>query len=109
MAKLYVVGAGPGSVDYVTPAAKRAVQEAQMVIGAECVLELFREDIKGQTLTLTCDNIDASLKCALDLVESGKTVAVISTGDPGFSGMLGSVLRRPLGKNVEVNVCDIEF
>ena len=31
-------------------------------------------------------------------------MAVISTGDPGFSGMLGSVLRRSTGKNVEVNV-----
>ena len=36
--------------------------------------------------------------------KNGKTVAVISTGDPGFSGMLGSVLRRSTGKNVEVNV-----
>jgi cobalt-precorrin-7 (C5)-methyltransferase len=104
LTKLYIVGAGPGSPDYVTPAARKAVQKAQMVIGAQCVLELFREDIKGQTLTLTCENIDASLKCASDLVESGEIVAVISTGDPGFSGMLGSVLRRPLGKNVEVNV-----
>ena len=104
MAKLYIVGAGPGSADYVIPAARKAVQEAQMVIGAECVLALFREDIKSQTLTLTCENIDDALKCASDSAKSGKTVAVISTGDPGFSGMLGSVLRRSLGEGVEVNV-----
>ena len=104
MAKLYIVGAGPGSLDYVTPAARKAVQEAQMVIGAECVLGLFREDIKSQTLVLTCENIDDALKCALDSVQNGKTVAVISTGDPGFSGLLGSVLRRSTGKNIEVNI-----
>ena len=104
MAKLYIVGAGPGSPDYVTPAARKAVQEAQMVIGDECVLGLFREDIKSQTLTLTCENIDDTLKCASDSVKSGKTVAVISTGDPGFSGMLGSVLRRSLDKDIEVKV-----
>ncbi|HYA77911.1 MAG TPA: precorrin-6y C5,15-methyltransferase (decarboxylating) subunit CbiE [Verrucomicrobiae bacterium] len=104
MAKLYIVGAGPGSPDYVTPAARKAVQGAQIVIGAECVLDLFREDIKSQTLTLTCENIDETLRCALDSVKSGKTVAVISTGDPGFSGLLGSFLRRSMGENVEVNV-----
>jgi cobalt-precorrin-7 (C5)-methyltransferase len=104
LAKLYIVGAGPGSPDYVTPAARKAVREAQMVIGAECVLSLFREDIKSQTLILTCENINDALKCAFDSVQSGKNVAVISTGDPGFSGLLGSVLRRSTGKNVEVNV-----
>ena len=104
LAKLYIVGAGPGSADYVTPAARKAVQEAQLVIGAECVLNLFRQDIKGETLMLTCENIDDSLKCASDSVKSGKTVAVLSTGDPGFSGLLGSVLRRSVGKGVEVNV-----
>src|SRR5208283_535258 len=104
LAKFYIVGAGPGSADYVTPAARKAVQEAQMVIGAECVLGLFREDIKSQTLVLTCENIDEALKCASGSAESGKTVAVISTGDPGFSGLLGSVLRRSLGKNVGVTV-----
>ena len=104
MAKLYIVGAGPGSPDYVTPAARKAVQEAQMVIGDECVLGIFREDIKSQTLTLTCKNIDDMLKHASHLVKNGKTVAVISTGDPGFSGMLGSVLRRSLDKNIEIKV-----
>jgi cobalt-precorrin-7 (C5)-methyltransferase len=104
LAKLYIVGAGPGSPDYVTPAARKAVQEAQIVIGAECVLGLFREDIKSQTMMLTCENIDDTLKCASDSAKSGKTVAVISTGDPGFSGLLGSVLRRSLEKNVDVIV-----
>jgi len=104
LAKLYIVGAGPGSADYVTPAARKAVQEAQMVIGDQCVLDLFREDIKSQTLILTCKNIDDTLKCASDSVKSGKTVTVISTGDPGFSGLLGSVLRRSLDKNIEVHV-----
>ena len=53
---------------------------------------------------LTCENIDEALRCGLDSVQSGKTVAVISTGDPGFSGLLGSVLQRFTGKKVEVTV-----
>lgn len=31
-------------------------------------------------------------------------MAVVSTGDPGFSGLLGSVLRRSPCKNIEVTV-----
>ena len=104
MAKLYIVGAGPGSPDYVTPAARKVVGEAEMVVGDECVLRLFRDDIKSQSVTLTCKNIDKTLKRASDTVKSGKTVAIISTGDPGFSGLLGSVLRRSLAKNIEVVV-----
>jgi len=104
LAKLYIVGAGPGSSDYVTPAARKAVREADMVVGDNCVLSLFQDDIKSQSVTLTCKNIDETLKCASDTVKCGKTVAVISTGDPGFSGMLGSVLRRSLAENIEVVV-----
>jgi cobalt-precorrin-7 (C5)-methyltransferase len=104
MAKLHIVGTGPGSPDYVTPAAKKVVQQAQLVIGAERSLSLFCNDIKGKTIALTAKNVDEVLKQAVETVKGGKTVALLSTGDPGFSGLLGSVLRRSIGKSVEVNV-----
>lgn len=104
LGKLYIVGAGPGSPEYVTPATRKAVREAEVVTGDKCVLDLFREDIKGQTLVLTCKNIDDTLKQVSEMVQAGKTATVISTGDPGFSGMLGSVLRRSLTEGLEVVV-----
>ncbi len=104
MPKLNIVGTGPGSPDYVTPAARKAVQDAQVVIGAERSLSLFREDIKGETLTLTAKNVEEALKYASESAKKGKTVALLSTGDPGFSGLLGSVLRRSVEKSVEVNI-----
>jgi len=104
VAKLIIVGVGPGSPDYVTPAAKKAVQEAQVVVGAERSLSLFRGDIKGEWLKLTARNVDQALEYAAESVRKGKAVALLSTGDPGFSGLLKSVLDRKLGKDVEIVV-----
>ena len=104
MAKLHIVGAGPGTPEYVTQAARRAVQEAQLVIGAERSLNLFHEDIKGEIETLTAKNINEALQRAADSAKNGKAVALLSTGDSGFSGILESILKRQLGKNVEINV-----
>ena len=104
MAKLSIVGVGPGSPDYVTPAARKTVQEAQVIIGAERSLNLFKAEIHGETMTLTAKNLNAALKYAVESAEKGKNVALLSTGDPGFSGLLKSVLSSKLVRAVEVNV-----
>jgi cobalt-precorrin-7 (C5)-methyltransferase len=104
VAKLSVVGIGPGSPDYVTPAAKQVVQGADVVIGAERSLSLFRKDIKGEAVQLTAKNVNEILHYAVDSAEKGRTVALLSTGDPGFSGLLRSILRVSQGRDVEVDV-----
>jgi cobalt-precorrin-7 (C5)-methyltransferase len=104
VAKLNVVGTGPGSLDYVTPAARRTVQDADVVIGAERSLSLFQKDIKSEAVALTAKNVNEILKYATASAEKGKTVALLSTGDPGFSGLLRSILKYTQGKDVEVNV-----
>jgi cobalt-precorrin-7 (C5)-methyltransferase len=104
LAKLNVVGVGPGSPDYVTPAARKTVREAEVVIGAQRSLNLFTEDIKGETMILTAKNLNGALKFAVESAEKGKNVALLSTGDPGFSGLLRTVLKSNLVKAVEINV-----
>ena len=104
MAKLNVVGIGPGSPDFVTPAVRQAVQDADVVIGAERSLGLFREDIKGEAVALTAKNVNEILKYAVESAEKGKMVTLLSTGDPGFSGLLRSILKYTQGKAVKVNV-----
>ena len=104
LAKLNIVGVGPGSPDYVTPAARKTVQRAEVVIGAQRSLNLFTEDIKGETMVLTAKNLNNALKFAVESAEKGKNVALLSTGDPGFSGLLRTVLKSNLVKTVEINV-----
>jgi len=104
VAKLNVVGIGPGSLDYVTPAAKKTVQNADLVVGAERSLNLFQNDIRGEAVVLTAKNVPEVMKYAADSAEKGKTVALLSTGDPGFSGLLRSISKYTRGRNVEVAV-----
>jgi len=88
----------------VTPAARKTVQQAKVVIGAQRSLNLFTADIKGETMVLTAKNLNNALKFAVESAEKGKNVALLSTGDPGFSGLLGTVLKSNLVKAVEINV-----
>lgn len=104
MAKISIVGVGPGSPDYMTPIARRTVQSAQLVIGAERALNLFRGDLKGETLKLTAKNMDEVLSHAVESARKGKKVALLSTGDPGFSGLLRTFLKATRGKEVETEV-----
>jgi cobalt-precorrin-7 (C5)-methyltransferase len=80
------------------------VQQAEVVIGAQRSLNLFTEDIKGETMVLTAKNLNSALKFAVESAEKGKNVALLSTGDPGFSGLLRTVLKSNLVNAVEVNV-----
>ncbi len=104
MAKINIVGVGPGSPDFVTPAAKKAVQQAQLVIGAQRSINLFTEDIKGETVVLTAKNLQGALKQAAKSAKAGKDVALLSTGDPGFSGLLHTVLESDLFQTGDINV-----
>jgi cobalt-precorrin-7 (C5)-methyltransferase len=104
LAKLNIVGVGPGSADYVTPAARKTVQQADVVIGAQRSLALFREDVKGATVVLTAKNLKDTLKDAAKTVQNGKNVVFLSTGDPGFSGLLHTVLESGMFTPQQINV-----
>jgi len=104
LVKINIVGVGPGSPDYVTPAARKAVQTAQVVVGAQRSIDLFQPNIKGETLLLTAKNLQDAIKYAAESAKKGKTVTLLSTGDPGFSGLLHTVLKSGLTTNVEINV-----
>ena len=104
LAKLNIVGVGPGSADYVTPAARKKVQQADVVIGAQRSLALFREDVKGETVVLTAKNLKDILKDASEAVKDDKNVVLLSTGDPGFSGLLHTVIETGMFTTQQIDV-----
>ncbi len=75
-----------------TVAAAKAVEKADLIIGAKRSLELF-EKTKGEQIALTAKNLKDSIQRASDGFKSGKNVVFLSTGDPGFSGLLHTVLE----------------
>ncbi len=104
LARINIVGVGPGNPDYVTPAAKRTVAQADIVIGAQRSLNLFPAEGRGERIVLIAKNLKDTLKLAAESVNSGKSVVLLSTGDPGFSGLLHTVLESELFKAEDINV-----
>lgn len=96
------MGAGPGSPDFVTPAAKKAVKKSDLVVGSERVLKLFDE--KKEKITLNGENVKERLEEAVKRASKGETVSIISTGDPGFSGVLNPVNEIMKKLDIEVDV-----
>ncbi len=91
---IYVVGTGPGSVDDLTPRALRAIQGSDVIVGYGPYLDLVRGLTSGKETVSTgmAQEIDRCRK-AIQLSREGKTVSVISGGDPGIYAMAGLVLE----------------
>jgi len=92
VSKLYIIGTGPGSNDYITSAAVSAVKSSDILVGSQRALDLFPE-FEGETLVLRARNMDQMMRKSIDLVDKGNKVAILSTGDPGFSGVLKPILK----------------
>jgi cobalt-precorrin 5A hydrolase/precorrin-3B C17-methyltransferase len=92
--RIYIVGTGPGSTEYITPYARNAIRKSDVVVGYDTYLTLIKELIKGKEVISTgmTKEIDRCKK-AVELALAGKTVSVISGGDPGIYAMAGLVFE----------------
>ena len=84
-----VVGAGPGSREFLVPAAVEAVEASEMVLGAPRLLNLF--DCRGKEVFRL--GKDRQELAALLRQNLGRRVAIVVSGDPGFFSLL-QWLRR---------------
>ncbi len=101
MSKLYLVGTGPGSSDYLTTAAINTAGLVDVLVGSQRALDLF-PGFEGETFVLRARNMDGMMKKSISLVDEGKNVAILSTGDPGFSGVLKPILKLRDDLDLEV-------
>ncbi|MDR1873496.1 MAG: precorrin-3B C(17)-methyltransferase, partial [Synergistaceae bacterium] len=101
-----VVGLGPGGVDEMTPRANAALEEADVVVGYRAYVDLIaarcgRSEIVSSAMRQEVDRCRQALELAL----SGKTVALVSSGDAGVYGMAGLMLEVADGHpEVEVEI-----
>ncbi len=90
MTKIYVVGLGPGGVDQMTKKAYDILNKCNVIAGYQVYVNLIRDDFPGKEFLSTGMRKEVDrCKMALDAAMSGKTVAVISSGDAGVYGMAG--------------------
>ena len=105
MSKLFIVGVGPGSKDYLTQTTIDTVKNADIIIGSWRAIDIF-DDI-GEVIGLNVKDLQEKLELSVDLAIDGKEVCVLSTGDPGFSGVLKTIVKIAKAKefdeeNIEV-------
>lgn len=89
---LSVVGTGPGSLDYLIPAARQELVHAEVIVGYKTYLSLIEPLIKDKIIVASAmmQEIDR-VKQALEQAGQGKRVALVSGGDPGIYAMAGLV------------------
>jgi cobalt-precorrin 5A hydrolase/precorrin-3B C17-methyltransferase len=93
--KLYLIGTGPGSLSQVTPAARAALTQCEVVIGYQLYVDLIRPLLYPQQVVEASPITQEVQRAewAIALAERGLTVGVISSGDSGIYGMAGLVLE----------------
>lgn len=103
--KIFIVGTGPGRIDHITPYAQKAIMDSDAIVGYGTYLELIQALTIDKEIVSTgmTQEIDRCRK-AIDLAAKGKTVAVISGGDPGIYAMAGLVLELLKTRNSESGI-----
>ena len=99
-----MVGLGPGGERTLTPEAREALNQADMVIGYSTYIKLAQPYLKDQTVISSGMKKETDrAQLAVDEALKGKRVAVISSGDPGVYGMASPILEiAPAGLDVQV-------
>jgi cobalt-precorrin 5A hydrolase/precorrin-3B C17-methyltransferase len=92
--RLVVVGLGPGDAGWLSPEAKSELAHATDLVGYETYLKMVGPLRDGQRRH-SFDNREEEKRSrfALDLAAEGKSVAVVSSGDPGIFAMATAILE----------------
>ncbi len=97
--KIIVAGIGPGSVDFITPAALKQIRAAKFLVGGRRALKDF-----SSAEQITCA-ITGDLNAALNFVRekiSVDNVCVMVSGDPGYYSMLDLLRKNFPPTSIEV-------
>ena len=98
--KLYLVGLGPGDAAHLTPAAAAAIAESDELVGYRYYIEQVSGSAAGKALhSMELGQELERAALAVDIAYSGKTAAVVSSGDAGIYGMAGPVYRVLTDRN----------
>ncbi|WPC43064.1 precorrin-3B C(17)-methyltransferase [Clostridium sp. JS66] len=102
MGKLYVVGIGPGGLDYMTVKSVKALEESDIIVGYTKYIEFIKPIIKDKVVFSTGMRGEVErCKKALELSKD-KVVSIVSTGDAGIYGMAGLILEMKKDEDVEI-------
>ncbi|QIZ76314.1 precorrin-3B C(17)-methyltransferase [Ferrimonas lipolytica] len=93
---LSIVGIGPGDLRLVTPMARDAIEQADVIVGYKPYVKLIESLLTTQTIEANGMTREVErAQAAVEMAFAGKRVAVISSGDAGMYAM-GSLVYQML-------------
>ncbi|MFI3238323.1 MAG: precorrin-3B C(17)-methyltransferase [Lachnospiraceae bacterium] len=104
--KLYVVGIGPGDEQFMTFAARKALEACELICGYTVYVELVQKFMPEKEV-LSTPMMQEIERCRLSLEKAneGKTVAMVGSGDAGVYALAGPILEMSeLYPEVEIEV-----
>ena len=106
MAKIRVVGIGPGDYEEMTVRAVNALNACDVIVGYHVYVDLVKDHFPGKEFHTTPMRREVDrCKLALDMAKEGRDVAIICSGDAGIYGMAGLIYElRGDDASVEVEV-----
>ncbi len=90
MNKLYIIGIGPGTEEYLLPAAKRVIESSDCLVGGKRALRMFQQ-LHKEKVPLE-GNFEKIIPYLLKEREK-KKIALLVSGDPGLYSFLGTISR----------------
>ena len=103
--KIFVIGLGPGSDKYLTPQAKSAIEESDVIVGYKVYVELISHLTSGKEIVSNGMKQEVErCKLAVSIAETDKTVSMVCSGDSGVYGMAGIMYEVAEHSDVEIVV-----
>ncbi|WP_374384734.1 precorrin-3B C(17)-methyltransferase [Dongia sp.] len=92
--RLSVVGLGPGEAALMVPAVRRAIDAAEDILGYETYVKMAGP-LRPDQIVHATDNREELQRArhAFELASSGRSVVMVSSGDPGIFAMAAAVLE----------------
>ena len=104
MAKIRVVGIGPGDYEEMTVKAVNALNACDVIVGYHVYVDLVKEHFPDKEFHTTPMRREVDrCKLALELAREGRDVAMICSGDAGIYGMAGLIYEL-LGDEGDIEV-----
>lgn len=96
MGKIFVIGVGPGPEELLTPAAVKAIEKSDVLVGGNEVLKRFNGREKKA--------VSKDLEEVMDYIRENrnKRIGVLTSGDPCFYSLLGRILKEFPREEVEI-------
>lgn len=105
--KIYIIGTGPGSIEYMSQRAINAVKACDIVVGYKTYINLIQSLLDDKTVVSSGMRKEVD-RCGevIHLAKQGNVVGLISSGDAGVYGMAGILLEMlaQSGDDIDVEV-----